>query len=258
MQNLDLIAKMGLADMVVPGMTYHSPLPKELERFYCYMKDGGHSVIIVLPSNPSPVEDYGIPAPVKAVLRSGYTITDRGYVCCDLPYSRLVGLICDDDDTEFGPGGVVPPGDHNDIIHIRNNGQMIDATNYWTSSLARSDKVFFSVNERCVRLLLPASEFLDDGVFAKTQYVIISRGIIRGMDAYEVLFEDGSNTPFAIHTLATQWDRLIAKTDDGRTDICFHVYHQASDGQPKLLKQWAARFRVVGHLPHLRPWARVQ
>jgi hypothetical protein len=72
MQNSDLIAKMGLAGMVVPGRKYHSPLPEELERFYCYLKDGGHSVVITLPSNSGPIEDYGVPAPVKAVLRKGY------------------------------------------------------------------------------------------------------------------------------------------------------------------------------------------
>ena len=255
MQISNLIAKMGLAHMVVPGRKYHSPLPKELEQFYCYTKDGGHSILVVLPSNPGPMEKYGVPAPVKAVLRKGHTLTDEGYVCCDLPYSQEWGLICDPDDSEFAPEGTVLSGIGNDTIYVSNNGQMVDATNYWASSLAQNDKVFFSVNQRCVRLLLPAVEFLDDGVYAKTRYVIISRGIIQDMDAYEVLFEDGSSSPFAIHTVATQWDRLIARTDDGRKDLCFHVYHQGADGKPELLHKWPARFRVVGRLPYLRPWA---
>jgi hypothetical protein len=244
----ELIAKMGLTNMAVPGKRYHLPLPKVLEQFYCYVKDGGHSIVILLPDSPAASPDYLVPAPVMSVLKKGYTIRE-GYICCDLPYSREMGLVCDEEDYEFDDDSA-----SGGYIFISNHGKLIESTNYWTSSYAQNGKVYFSVNAGCVRLLLPDSFSIDDDVLVGTKYIIISRGTLRGKDAYEVLFEDRSHNPFAIHTLVNQWDRLIAETEDGRSDIAFQVYQQGANGTPKLIKQWSARFRVVGRLPYLRPW----
>jgi len=46
------------------------------------------------------VEDYLVPAPVKAVLRRGYKVKD-GYVWCNIPYSEELGLLTEEDDDEF-------------------------------------------------------------------------------------------------------------------------------------------------------------
>jgi hypothetical protein len=138
-------------------------------------------------------------------------------------------------------------------IMISNDGRLIESTNYWSSIYAKNGKVYFSVNAGCIRLLLPDTTpaFIGDDVLDSTQYVIVSRGTIHGVDGYEVLFEDGSDNPFVIHTLANQWDRLLPAAESGRTGIGFDVY---KNGQR--IREMTAKFRAVSSLPYLKPWRR--
>jgi hypothetical protein len=243
----ELLEKAGLKHMVVAGMKYHSPLPLDLQQFYCYVKDSGHSILVLLPHSKEPYEKHIIPAPVKTVLKRGYAVKN-GYVSCDIPYSHLEGLITDEDDDEFEFEKTAVSGMP---IVVENEGALITSTNYWTSTYAQAGEFFFSVNAGCIRLLIPdgLSPPLGDDVLDSARYVIVTRGMFHGQDGYEVLFEDNSARPFAIHTLANQWDRLIPRSDAGRTNLLFHVYR---DGH--LVRKMTARFRVVSHLPYLRPW----
>ena len=136
-------------------------------------------------------------------------------------------------------------------IMISNDGRLIESTNYWSSIYAKNGKVYFSVNAGCIRLLLPDTTppFIGDDVLDGTRYIIVTRGMIWGKDAYEVLFEDGSDNPFVINTLANQWDRLIPVAESGRTGIGFDVYQ---NGQR--IREMTARFRAVASLPYLKPW----
>ncbi|WP_433635598.1 hypothetical protein [Nocardia sp. CA-120079] len=80
----------------IPGRRYPATLPPELEPWYLYTGDGGHSILITLGG-----EGEEVAAPVKAVLRTGWTITTKGYVRCDLPYDPNLGLVTDPDDDEY-------------------------------------------------------------------------------------------------------------------------------------------------------------
>lgn len=92
-----------LAGVLVPGRPYPSPLPAELAAWHCYMVDGGHSILVALPADGPPTEDRLVPAPVKAVLRAGWTVMS-GFIVCDLPYDPHLGLVTEEDDEEFGAG----------------------------------------------------------------------------------------------------------------------------------------------------------
>jgi hypothetical protein len=85
---------------------YHSPLPSELEPWYCYPPDSGHSILVVLEKHAEEHEGIDpiggtVPAPVKQVLREGYRINEDGWVVCNLPYSDELGLLCEDGDDEY-------------------------------------------------------------------------------------------------------------------------------------------------------------
>jgi hypothetical protein len=249
--NIDeLLQKTDLQGMVIQGMTYHSPLPIELAQFYCYVEDAGHCILSVLPGREGPVENYVVPLPVKAVLRTGYWV-ENGYVYCSVPYDAFLGAVCDEDDYEYEGEDFGDTG--NGLLVIQNDGMLITNTNYWTSDYVRRGYCFCSVNEGCVRLLLPAPTSslsdLNDDVFAQTRYVIISRGKRQGRDAYEMLFEDGSSCPYVLSTLANQWDRAIPASDSGRTDIAFHVYRSG-----RLARRLTARYRFVKQVPCLKRW----
>lgn len=96
----DVIARV-LAGSLVPGRSYHTPLPDEVALWYCYISGEGHSILVTLAADGHPVEDNLVPAPVKAVLRAGWQIID-GYVVTDLPYD-WGGLVTDPSDIETEP-----------------------------------------------------------------------------------------------------------------------------------------------------------
>ncbi|SRR6266568_5895454 len=87
---------------LVPFKSYHQPLPAELQPWYCYTVDGGHSIACAIKSlykaNAHP-DSFLVPVPVKSVLR-GYQQQD-GFILVDLPYDRNVGLVTPLGDDEF-------------------------------------------------------------------------------------------------------------------------------------------------------------
>jgi hypothetical protein len=52
------------------------------------------------------VAQHTVPAPVKSVLRAGWTVRDDGYLVTDLHYDPQAGLDTDPDDGEFDPDAV--------------------------------------------------------------------------------------------------------------------------------------------------------
>ncbi|OPX72593.1 MAG: hypothetical protein A4E38_00521 [Methanoregulaceae archaeon PtaB.Bin108] len=98
-----LIRSAGLEGWILQGRRYPHPLPEGLRNYYCYTRDGGHSLLVVLEKEyrygESP-ERYVVPAPIRMVLRSGYREKD-GYLWSDLPYTKDLGLQVRDEDIEF-------------------------------------------------------------------------------------------------------------------------------------------------------------
>jgi hypothetical protein len=100
------IINRNLRGMLVSGKSYPSPLPPELETWYAYTLDGGHSIVCLLETHAGEAfashaeRDYLVPAPVRAVLRAGYRVS-RGYVVVDLPYDDKLGLMTEPEDDEY-------------------------------------------------------------------------------------------------------------------------------------------------------------
>jgi hypothetical protein len=92
-----------LGGYLVPGHTYPAGLPAELQPWYCYTSDGGHSIMVAIAAHYQPGADpaeFLAPAPVRAVTRAGWQVRD-GFVVADLRYDPDLGLIADEADTEF-------------------------------------------------------------------------------------------------------------------------------------------------------------
>ena len=93
-----------LGTILVPGKTYHSPLPSLLAAWYCYTIDGGHSVLAVLEQDYAPGIDLlgkTVPIPVKSVLRNRWQ-AKKGFIVVEgLRYSPKLGLIIPSTDDEF-------------------------------------------------------------------------------------------------------------------------------------------------------------
>ncbi|MFA5003280.1 MAG: hypothetical protein WC502_09940 [Methanolinea sp.] len=98
-----LIRSAGLEGWILHGRQYPHPLPEGVRNYYCYTRDGGHSLLVVLEKEYRHGESSGrfvVPAPVKMVLRTGCREKD-GYLWSVLPYTEGIGLQVSDEDLEF-------------------------------------------------------------------------------------------------------------------------------------------------------------
>lgn len=139
------------------------------------------------------------------------------------------------------------------MIQIANDGPLLKSTSYWQSAYARRGAVFLSMNAGAWRILVPpalAASALPEMRTGKE--VIFSRGPWEAMgraEAIEVMFEDGSDTPYALHVGQEQWDRLPLDEDQGHP-IRALVYTAGG-----LQLELPGRYRRVAELPCMLSWA---
>ncbi len=136
-------------------------------------------------------------------------------------------------------------------ITITNRGQAIESTNYWDSQQAAAGFFFLSTNAGAMRLLVPDSHARQVREMRGAHFVIVSRGPWvdqGGRDAIELLFEDGSDSPYCIHMLADQCDRIAPDAEQGGGFVVT-VWTRAGEQL-----RMPGKYRVVNALPCLDPW----
>jgi hypothetical protein len=131
---------------------------------------------------------------------------------------------------------------------IKNDGQEILSSTFWDSETAN---FFLSVNAGAVRLLIPDSR-INEIRKMTGKLVIISRGPCwpeADKDAIEIMFDDGSKTPYSIQLKAEQTDDLITASMHGSA-LTFSAWKKNA---VKIFER-PARFRTVIRLPCLEAW----
>lgn len=143
------------------------------------------------------------------------------------------------------------------LITVSNHGPLILATNYWESEYAAAGKVFCSVNAGAIRVLLPPSSYPWLADMRTAKYCVLSRGPWwQGLsrEAVEIMWEDGSDSPFALHLTSDSFDLLPGEPDPGREWVC-SVWTQ-KDGRPQKSLEHICHWRRVPKIPCLAPWTR--
>lgn len=135
----------------------------------------------------------------------------------------------------------------NGWIEIVNAGPDIARTNYFDTHHARHGLYYLNWNAGAARLLVPDSAVpaLEDMRTTKRS-VIVTRGMLDGMDAYELFFDDDSQDPFSVTADARHSDRTI-------TDVAASFTVVAWTRQGKAAS-WPGHFRIAPTLPFLEPW----
>ncbi len=140
-------------------------------------------------------------------------------------------------------------------LQIKNQGQEIIATNFWETEHALRGVFYLSINAGAFRLLVPEVNGSTIAEFRTAKDVIISRGPWKaegGRDALEILFDDGTDDPFAIHLDVRQVDRMPASTDAGRK-VLFTAWTKGRD-KPVRVYTHDCYYRIVPELPWLKPF----
>lgn len=135
-----------------------------------------------------------------------------------------------------------------ECISILNNGPDIVSTNYFDDDLAQRGMLYASMNAGAVRLLIPESQLQVVPDMLTGHMAVVTRGVLWGREALEFLFDDNTDTPFALHLLVEMMDRRFSKQDIGRT---FPLTAWDRSGK---VGQWHCGFRVQKTMPCLKPW----
>lgn len=132
------------------------------------------------------------------------------------------------------------------MIIIENAGADIASTNYFETSNAKAGYYFVSWNASTARILVPDSLVGSLDEMRTGRICVISRGKLDGIDALEIMFDDDSEAPYALHLGLEQIDRSIV--NDGKP---FRVAAWTSRGKAG---DWKGKYRVVNKLPCMKPW----
>lgn len=134
-----------------------------------------------------------------------------------------------------------------ELIMIRNAGAAIESTNYFDGSHAAAGLFYVSINAGAVRLLVPDVQLSTLAEMRTGHECIITRGRMRGGHlVLELMFEDRSDEPFAIHVDMRQCDRDMTER---APSILVSAWTRHG-----LVASWPGRFRTAATLPCLRPW----
>jgi len=138
------------------------------------------------------------------------------------------------------------------MIITKNQGQRIISTNYWDMDHAKRGYFYLTWNAGAGRLLIPDSQKSALHEMKNATEVIVSRGSWQdqdGREALELLWEDGTDTPYMITLVSEQCDRLIPDTEQGGGFV-ITAWTRAG-----LKQRWPGKYRIVGSLPCMQPWS---
>lgn len=140
------------------------------------------------------------------------------------------------------------------MIVTDNHGPLIVSSTFWGSEYEQAGKLFVSVNAGAIRVMVPAGlrEAINEWRGAK--YAILSRGPwpAQGLqEAVEILWEDGSDNPYALHLSPESFDLLPAEPPTGR-DWIISAW-DLKKGKPHKALERACHWRRVPKIPWLKP-----
>lgn len=141
------------------------------------------------------------------------------------------------------------------IITISNHGPLIAATNYWESAIEAAGKVFVSANAGAIRILIPREHRAVIEDMRAARHCVLSRGPWPEMglaDAVEIMFDDGSGEPFALHLSPESFDLIPAAPEAGREWVV--TAWDLKRRRPHKAVERACHWRRVDRLPCLAPW----
>ena len=142
------------------------------------------------------------------------------------------------------------------MIQITNHGPLITSTNYWDSELASAGKLYVSVNAGAIRVLLPPRLYGGLADMRAAPECVLSRGPWperHEQEGIEIMWDDGSDSPYALHLAPASFDLLPAEPDAGREWLL--TVWTAKDGKPHKSLERKCHWRRVPRIPWLKPWS---
>lgn len=131
------------------------------------------------------------------------------------------------------------------LVFENDGGEIID-TNYFDSLMGRAGMFYLSANAGVVRLLIPDNQVHVPAEMNTGELCVLTSGIYGGQSSVEVMFDDGTNTPFVLYLSADQSDFRVGS---GRARNTLTAWTRSGK-----VGAWPLHQRVGSQLPNLRPW----
>jgi hypothetical protein len=138
---------------------------------------------------------------------------------------------------------------------VENHGPLIVSSNYWDLPAARAGKILVSLNAGAFRLLIPPSAEPSIPDMQTAKECLVTRGPwpeARLPDAFEILFDDRTSNPFALHLAPESFDRV---PEDGDIAIpwVLTAWTGGRRGKPRMVLERPCWYRRADQIPHLKP-----
>jgi hypothetical protein len=130
-------------------------------------------------------------------------------------------------------------------IHFGNNGSEIVETNYFDSQMGKAGMFYLGMNAGVARLLIPDCAIQWVKEMQTGDHCVLTSGIYQGQPSMEIMFDDGSKSPFALFLPLSNCD-FQPRT----SDVPFVISAWTRAGK---VGQWEAFSRMALRLPCLQP-----
>lgn len=141
------------------------------------------------------------------------------------------------------------------IVTVENHGPLVVASSYWGSDVERAGKLWCTCNAGAIRILVPRSHRAMIQEWRSADYAILSRGPwpeAGRSDGVEILWEDHTDSPFALHLGPESFDLLPAEPPPDRQWI-ISVWDDKK-GRPHKALERPCHWRRVPRIPWMKPW----
>jgi len=141
------------------------------------------------------------------------------------------------------------------VITIKNSGQNIVDTDYFGSEMEKMGKFVVSCSNGAIRMLWPRSRGSEIQEMMTGEEIIVTRGILQNNDGLEILFDDGSDSPYAIQMMGSSIAGSFPE-DPGQGQWKLTVWEWVNGGLNMVLSK-PTFWRKGTVLPDLRPRGRI-
>lgn len=141
------------------------------------------------------------------------------------------------------------------MIETRNHGPLILSSTFWGSEQEQAGKLFVSLNAGVIRILVPAVQRSMIAECRGCKFAVLSRGpwpeagLAEGV---EILFEDESDDPYALHLSPSSFDSLPGEPPTGREWVI--ALWDSKKGKPHKALERVCHWRRVERIPSLKPY----
>lgn len=124
------------------------------------------------------------------------------------------------------------------MFQFENDGPLLVSTNYWASQHAARGFFFGSWNAGALRVLVPPTQEPAISEMRTGKDALLSTGKIQGREMLQIVFDDRTDSPYAISIDMQMTDRRLSAADQAPGSQAVVAIYTARGKQFELKGRW--------------------